>query len=203
MSTIIAESFDSAGDDFLLVLERLSFQEAIEACEEMKATLARISTRDEFDFVVGLNSEAPQGTSVGDTWIGVRTRGNMQVTSSYEYVDGYPDTSFLDVGVGIFPWDAGDPNLGINEACVDISLAHSEPRWENRNCNTRKNYLCRRKITEPLNDEFSGAVILVSFSGILATLFGLTLLVYISEYLKKKTARAELDQLSSTGSTAL
>ena len=131
MSSTISQCFEKVGDEFILVFEELSFVAAVEACNEMSANLARISSVEEFDTVVGLKTLVPEGISLDDTWIGVISTGDVSDQSSYEFVDGYQDISFFNVDVGVFPWDVGDPDFGLNEACVDMSLGNIEPRWEN------------------------------------------------------------------------
>ena len=145
----------------------LNFEDAKAACKKEGATLARISSAEEFGAVALVTDVKAIST---ETWIGVEVSASaLDSVPLVSFVDAFEDTSFIDEP-SVFPWLSGQPSL--SDDCVVIESPTGNARWKTLNCDNRKPYICRRSVREfdiqlflsvliPIATILTGAMVLV------------------------------------------
>ena len=94
------------GAKFAIVNDVVSFDAAEDACEELVATVGKISSSEELGAVVAL---AAVQSVVSEVWIGVTPSAVPNNPSLIlTFSDSFPDTSFVD-DAGVFPWSSAHP----------------------------------------------------------------------------------------------
>lgn len=163
----------NATSEFALFMGSYSFDQGKAMCENEGATLARISSREEFDFVLEEFSVLEFGTVfsfyyydysyeailfIPEVWIGLKDVGASEIgtesdeeaesislsTDRFTYVDGFENKSFF-LEEGELPWRSSEPN-NVNDVqnCVLFDL--SAEHWRDHNCSSSLPVLCRRSV---------------------------------------------------------
>ena len=114
------ESLCFGEDQFFLFEEDVDNAVAQSRCLDLNLTLARVEDQAAYDFVLDFRKSAGLGLRF---WIGVLDQDGVENfgTDRFTFVDGQNDNlTFVDAGVGLFPWTPGEPNnANSNEDCVE------------------------------------------------------------------------------------
>ena len=144
--------FEDLEVEFKVVVEpKLSFDDAISACERDDRTLACIRSASEFFGVILVGNTLGDLRGQGVFWVGVKTKQDTapNTPNNYEFIDGFSNSSFFQESQGIFPWREGVPSIIPDHRCV-VSRPATELSalaligWINQDCNEPKGYVCRR-----------------------------------------------------------
>uniref|UniRef100_A0A3B3RBZ0 C-type lectin domain-containing protein n=1 Tax=Paramormyrops kingsleyae TaxID=1676925 RepID=A0A3B3RBZ0_9TELE len=114
---------------YYISTEEKTWSDSRQACMQIGADLAIISSREEQDFFEGQS---------GDFWIGLSDR---EREGTWKWVDG----TTIPVEKGYWRANPQQPdNYGGNEDCVEFNTVHSVPfqRWNDRPCDDNIKWIC-------------------------------------------------------------
>ena len=117
----------STGDngEFVRCSEQKSWSDAQAQCEALGGNLASIRSADE--------NETVEAGLANTAWIGFN---DFAEEDSFEWIDGSPVT--------YTNWNGGEPNdYGQGEDCTEIIAAVGSGVWNDSNCNTQREVICR------------------------------------------------------------
>ena len=107
---VFEECFE--GDQFLAIDQELDFEAAKLTCLGQGGFLARISNRQEHEFVGAFLNAIDEIAGNSKFWIGIEdvNQTGGRDPSRFSFVDGEKEgVDFFELG-GLFPWQSGQPN---------------------------------------------------------------------------------------------
>lgn len=149
------ECFPDIGVEFKVFDVTVKFDEAITLCEDESATLASITTFDEFAAVTELGKQMPLARNF---WVGVKDfTSDNDVTDPlrFSYTDGTSNKQFFENG-NTLPWRDGEPSgaeppvsSGPQDCvqwvpCVGCGPTEVKEAWDDISCSFSRRPLCRR-----------------------------------------------------------
>lgn len=171
----------------------VTFEEAELACLDLNATLARVSSKEDNDFIIEFLNNISAFNIRGTVFLGItkNSSNSSSKTSDFFFVDGFKDTSFFQTAFEE-PWGVTEPNGNDenDEDCVEIvnnngSLVN---KWNDVPCTVERPFLCRTEcVVENKNNQENNQSILTLISGVVVALFGIgTLTIFILFSYQKK-----------------
>lgn len=130
--------------EFIVIDEKLTFDNATERCLELNGLLARVSSEDEFSFLDTFVNVLSDNTD--SIWIGLNGSSLLDLADpkSYFFVDGKLDNIFYEVPKEK-PWNGNQPSIrseGVSQ-CIEWSRVGIR-RWTAHFCTNLYKVLCRR-----------------------------------------------------------
>lgn len=190
--------FEETNAAFKLFATSLAnFDAAVELCKAESATLARISSLAENDFVKELVEEFENPVDV--FWLGIhdpiRTVG-ASGTARLRYVNGFNEMSFFQNAFQK-PWNVAEPfNLDGRQSCVSwvVSFLQAEEsisfdnEWDDTSCQRELSFLCRRPCESSAPISATQALLVASLV-IIPVLFFISLIMLSKKKKQLKMSR--------------
>ncbi|TKR75736.1 hypothetical protein L596_016987 [Steinernema carpocapsae] len=121
---------ETNGYVYRLFRERMSWTEAVKACEAEGAQLVTIRSRKNQDFVGGIAKNNP-------TWIGAR-----QIGRSLQWMDGSGVAGMQENRELRDPWWHDNVEFFGKDTCLNIYLK----RWATKKCESDLPFVCEKKL---------------------------------------------------------
>ena len=147
---------------FYVSSDKANQDNAVKACQDMGAELAKIINQDENTFVWSTLMARQGIESLEGAWIGLKATENEQKFSWQDGTvawEGESDTGSGPDG-GYTNWYNGEPDYeGSNGNCVEVIGGYqSLGKWSDKDCTEEKVYACSTEIEAPVTDDSSKTV---------------------------------------------